>query len=54
MQRLSGKAELAPKAKADLQQFVSMFNGGWQLGALFPWACHGTAAAKSGSLHSSA
>lgn len=27
MQRLSGEAELAPQAKADLQQFVSMFDG---------------------------
>lgn len=27
MQRLSEEAELAPQAKADLQQFVSMFDG---------------------------
>ncbi|PRW61320.1 fatty-acid-binding 1 [Chlorella sorokiniana] len=39
MQRLSGEAELAPQAKADLQQFVSMFDdkrvaqAGWMDGA---------------------
>ena len=29
MQRLSGEPELAPQAKADLREFVSMFDGEW-------------------------
>lgn len=32
MRRLSGDADLAPQAKADLQQFVSMFDGAWAAG----------------------
>lgn len=43
MQRLAGEDELAPGHKADLQRFISMFDGGWAWSAEV--AGGGTAAA---------